>query len=321
MQKGKFLLVGEPMGLFIAKKCGDIASVDDFSLSVAGAELNVSIGLSRLGHDAFYMTKLGCDSIGERIVALMKRNGLTDKFVEYDKLHSTGYMFKGRVENGDPPISYGRRGSAASLISSADIDKLDLTEFRGGFLHLTGITAALSPQMPQTLERLIYEAKKQDMTVSFDPNIRKQLWSSEENMRDTLNHLISLCDLLLPGISEGKQLCGEQNEKDIAKFYLSKGVKAVICKLGAKGAYSASNLGESYSPSYHIAKIVDTVGAGDGFAAGVLSALAEGLSIEQAADRGNAIGSIQLTSLSDNEGLPTREELEKFMRETERETQ
>ena len=83
--------------------------------------------------------------------------------------------------------------------------------------------------------------------------------------------------------------------------------------MGGKGAYYASSSSSGYVPGFPVETIVDTVGAGDGFAAGVLSALREGLSLEDAVRRGNAIGAIQVMSLGDNDGLPTREELDAFM--------
>ena len=88
------------------------------------------------------------------------------------------------------------------------------------------------------------------------------------------------------------------------------GVKNVVVKLGKDGAYFSQKDGASgYSPAFPVREKVDTVGAGDGFAAGVISALAEGETLEEAAFRGNVMGAIQITNRSDNEGLPTREQL------------
>ncbi len=81
----------------------------------------------------------------------------------------------------------------------------------------------------------------------------------------------------------------------------------MIVKLGGDGAYySADSSDGGYAPGVSVERIVDTVGAGDGFAVGVISALIEGLSLSEAARRGNAIGAIQISHKSDNEGLPTR---------------
>ncbi len=133
-------------------------------------------------------------------------------------------------------------------------------------------------------------------------------------MVDTTNALAALSDIFLPGINECEVLLGTTDEQAAAAHYLEAGSKLVIVKLGAKGAYWASATGESgYVPGFYVDTIVDTVGAGDGFAAGVISALLEHASIPEAVRRGCAIGAIQLTSRGDNEGLPCREALEAFM--------
>lgn len=96
------------------------------------------------------------------------------------------------------------------------------------------------------------------------------------------------------------------------------GVQNVIVKLGAKGAYYSERDGEKGTvPAFPVGEIVDTVGAGDGFAAGVISALCEGLSLREAACRGNVIGAIQITHKSDNEGLPTRDKLQEVLQRGE----
>ena len=96
-------------------------------------------------------------------------------------------------------------------------------------------------------------------------------------------------------------------------------MKAVIVKTGAKGAFGATKDERFQEPTFRAEKIVDTVGAGDGFAAGVISAMAEGLPLRECVRRGNAIGTLQIMSVGDNTGLPDREQLERFMRTTPQE--
>ena len=87
----------------------------------------------------------------------------------------------------------------------------------------------------------------------------------------------------------------------------------MIIKDGSKGAV-VSEAGNVFTvPGFKVEKVVDTVGAGDGFAVGVISGILEGLSIRDSVRRGNAIGAIQVTHRGDNEGLPTREELSGFL--------
>ena len=108
------LLAGEPMGLYIAQEEGPIDQAVTFRAAVAGAEFNVAVGLTRLGHRVEYLTRLGCDPDGERIRRALRETGVGDALVITDPERPTGIMFKGRVSRGDPPIFYRRRSSAAA---------------------------------------------------------------------------------------------------------------------------------------------------------------------------------------------------------------
>jgi 2-dehydro-3-deoxygluconokinase len=130
-------------------------------------------------------------------------------------------------------------------------------------------------------------------------------------MRHWINHLAALADWVLPGIEEGLLLTGESTAEGIARFYRDRGAKLVVVKLGAAGAYfDGHECGTGYVDGFPVEKVVDTVGAGDGFAAGVVSALLEGKSVRDAVRRGAWIGARAVQVLGDTEGLPTRAELD-----------
>ena len=307
----RLLLAGEPMGLLIAKQEGALETVKDYSMAVAGAEFNVATGISRLCHKVSYLTKLGNDPFGKLIESTLKGNGIDSDLVIYSSSERTGFMLKGKVSKGDPQIFYFRSGSAASTLSESDVEKIDFTKF--SHIHLTGIAPALSESALKAVYKMIELGRRAGLDISFDPNLRPQLWSSKEKMVETLNDLASKADLVMPGEGEGEILCGSSEPEKIADFYLRLGAKCVIVKCGPKGAYYASAQESGKVAGFVIDKVVDTVGAGDGFAAGVLSALMEELPMTEAVERGCAIGAIQCTFAGDNEGLPTPQQLEDFM--------
>lgn len=306
----RILTVGEPMGLFIAQEEAKLEKVKHFSTSVAGAEFNVAVGLTRLGHKAGYLTKVGEDPFGRQIINCMNENGIDTALTQIDPAHRTGFMLKSKTSQGDPDIYYFRAGSAASTISPEDVKDVDLT--RWDAIHLSGILPATSETALATTYDLMDRAKKAGIPIFFDPNLRPQLWPSKEKMVEEINKMAAQADYVLPGENEGLTLCGSKDPKVIGAFYLGLGAKTVIVKTGSDGAETFTKDGSFRTPAYPPEKIVDTVGAGDGFAAGVESALMEGLSLEEAVRRGSAIGTIQIMHVSDNEGLPTREELEAF---------
>lgn len=304
------MLFGEPMVMFVAKTEEPLEDVEEFSRFLAGAEVNVAIGLTRLGHKAAYCTRLGNDPFGKYIEKKLKSENIEVQ-VNYDPDHWTGFQLKNRVSEGDPEVVYFRKNSAASHINEKDVDSLDFTGVK--ILHVTGIPPALSQSCRNATFHLIEAARAHDLLVSFDPNLRPSLWESEEAMIRTINELASMSDIVLPGTGEGKILMGSDDPETIARFYRSIGVDTVIVKDGSRGAFVSSSQGEKHYPGFRVPKVVDTVGAGDGFAVGILSSILEQLSLDETVRRGNAIGAMQVSVRSDNEGLPTREELKAFM--------
>ncbi len=310
--KTGLILAGEPMGLLIAQSEGSLDSVSGYDLAVAGAEFNVAIGTARLEHKVTYITKLGNDPFGKRIIRVLNENKIGNEFVSFSDERTTGFMLKGRVSKGDPDIFYFRKNSAASTLNVDDVANIDMTAYSN--IHLTGILPALSQDTKKAVFKMIEKAKEAGLFISFDPNLRPQLWASQDEMVATINELASYADIVLPGQAEGKILVGTEDARAINDFYLNNGAKICVTKCGAKGAYVTTKDGESYMvDGYKVEKVVDTVGAGDGFATGVVTGLMEGLPLKDAVKRGTAIGAIQVMSRGDNEGLPTREQLAAFM--------
>ena len=307
--KSGLILAGEPMGLLIAQSEGSLDSVSGYDLAVAGAEFNVAVGVARLGHRVTYMTKLGKDPFGQRIIHVL--NEIGNEFVAWSDTKKTGFMLKGRVSQGDPDIFYFRAGSASSTLSVEDVEKIRFDEY--SHIHLTGILPALSESTRAAVNLMFDKARQAGLLITFDPNLRPQLWPSQDVMIQSINEMASKADIVLPGTAEGKILMGSDDPKKINAFYRNLGAKAVITKVGSQGAYVTTETEEYLVPGFKVDKVVDTVGAGDGFAAGVITALMEGLPLKEAVRRGNAIGAIQVTSRGDNEGLPYPDQLKTFM--------
>ena len=303
-------LFGEAMLLLVADRPGPLEDAEAFHKRTAGAETNVAIGLSRLGLQVGWASRLGTDSMARALLATMKGEGIDCSHVICDPTQRTGFQFKGRVTDGsDPPVEYHRKGSAASQMGPADIDEAWLRSAR--HLHATGVFAAISETSLQAALKTMDVMRAAGRTISFDTNLRPTLWSSTETMRHWINELASRADWVLPGIEEGLLLTGHSEPEAVARFYRERGAKLVVVKLGAEGAYYDSDVaGTGRVDGFPVKEVIDTVGAGDGFAAGVVSALLEGRSVPEAVRRGAWIGARAVQVLGDTEGLPTRAELE-----------
>jgi 2-dehydro-3-deoxygluconokinase len=303
-------LFGEAMLLLVAGEPGPIENATFFHRRTAGAETNVAIGLSRLGLQVGWASRLGADSMGRALLATMKAEGIDCSHVVCDATQRTGLQFKGRVTDGsDPPSEYHRKGSAASHMGPQDVDEEWLRRAR--HLHATGVFAAISDTSLRAAIKSMDVMRAAGRTISFDPNLRPTLWSSPETMRRWVNDLATRADWVLPGIEEGRFLTGDDTPEGIARFYRERGAKLVTVKLGAQGAYYDSDVaGTGVIDGFPVAQVVDTVGAGDGFAVGLISALLEGRTVPHAVRRGAWIGARAVQVLGDTEGLPTRAQLD-----------
>jgi 2-dehydro-3-deoxygluconokinase len=302
------ITAGEAMVLFAAQQSGPLDEVVSFARTTAGAELNVAVGLARLGLKVGYLSRLGSDSFGRYLAATLDREGIDRRHVAIDQDHATGFMLKSRSDDGsDPQTEYFRRGSAASHMQAGELDSTFCATAR--HVHLTGIYVGVSPSTREMIFALAAQARQIGKSISFDPNIRPALWRSQDEMVECLNRLSSFSDWVLPGLAEGRLLTGQDSAPGIADYYLKRGAKCVAIKLGAEGAYYASASERGVVPGVPVPCIVDTVGAGDGFAVGVVSGLLEGLTLPAATARGNVIGARVVQFPGDSDGLPTRREL------------
>ncbi|MCK9221486.1 MAG: sugar kinase [Limnochordia bacterium] len=306
----ELITLGESMVVFSPNTTGPLRYVHEFSKHVAGAESNVCMGLTRLGHSAGLIARFGDDEFGHYIVNTLRGEGVDVSQVVFDPTRPTGIYFKERRLPGQINVYYWRHGSAGGFLQPADLNEDYFSTAK--ILHLTGITPALSKSCREMVFAAIEMARKHGLLVSFDPNIRLKLWGKDE-ARQVLTEIIPKVDLLLPGLGEGEILFGVDTPEEIVQAASNLGVSRVVVKLGPSGCYVWDQKPVGFVPGYVIKDVVDPVGAGDGFAAGLLSGLLQGLSLRDAADLGNAVGAYATTTIGDAEGLPSRSELASFL--------
>ena len=309
---------GETMVLLEAGTSGPLRYVDTFTKRFGGAESNVAIGLAKLGHQSLWMSKVGQDEFGEFLIQKIRGEGVNTDYVKSYSGAPTGLYFKEMRRPGDQRVAYYRSGSAASFFNADDLDETQIASAK--ILHLTGITALLSESCRQAMFKAIEVAKANGVLVSFDPNLRFTLMGQlgEEGARQVMRDIASKADLVMPGLDEAEWLYGTSDEMKIANLLFESGVKKVVIKNGGEYSFFAEAGGDSGRiPSFEIKQIVDAIGAGDGFAAGVLSGILEEKSLEQAVHFAAAVGALVISSPGDVEGLPTRMEVVEFIEQKE----
>jgi 2-dehydro-3-deoxygluconokinase len=302
---------GEAMTMFMAEKPGPLHEIKHYTKELAGAETNVAIGLARLGLRTGWVSKVGNDPFGTFIMKRLQEESVNTDCVLVDSEYATGFQIKSKVEVGDPEVCYFRKNSAASHLHSSDFNQNYFLAAK--HMHMTGIPLAVSASMREFALHALISMKAAGRTVSFDPNLRPTLWASKEEMIFTINEAAKQANYVLPGIEEGKILTGYENPEDIASYYLDAGVELVVIKLGEQGAFFKTAREQGMVEGIKVTHIVDTVGAGDGFAVGLLSGLLQNDSLTQSVMRANAIGSLAVQSPGDNDGYPTEQELQRYM--------
>lgn len=308
---------GETMVLFEPIQKAPLEFVHQFEKHIGGAESNVSIGLSRLGHSVGWFSKLGNDPFGRYVNNFIRGEGVDVSQCVFTDDANTGLLFKEKKAVEKVNVFYYRNGSAASLLTPEEINEEYIANAR--ILHITGITAALSNTCESSIFRAIEIAKKNNVRVVLDPNIRLKLWTKEK-AKKVLGRIVDQVDVILPGLDEGKLMTGETTPEGIARELNKSGGKRVIVKLGSDGAYYHSDSESMYATGFKVKQVVDPVGAGDGFAAGIISGMLHEESVEEILNRANAMGAIAVGFHGDVEGLPREEELLQFIKQDTDET-
>jgi 2-dehydro-3-deoxygluconokinase len=296
--------LGETMALLCNPRLGPLRHAYSLELSCAGAESNLAIGLSRLGHRAAWIGRVGDDEFGVLVRRTLVAEGV-DARVVVDPGAATGLMVKSRRTNALSRVSYYRSGSAGSRLCPEDVDA-DLV--RGArVLHLTGITPALSATARDAVLYAVELAQAGGATISLDLNYRQALWSAEQ-AGEGLRPLVRTADVVFATEPEARLLVDGMGAYELARELAELGPRQVLLKRGALGAIALVDDQVMQVPPYQVTE-VDPVGAGDAFAAGYLCGLLDGEPAEARLSTAALAGAFAVTVSGDWEGLPDRAEL------------
>ncbi|WP_046213419.1 sugar kinase [Paenibacillus wulumuqiensis] len=291
---------GESMGLLTAEDSRGLEYAAQLRKSFGGAESNLAIGIARLGHSAGWCGRLGNDPLGQMIQKSIRGEGVDVSRSILAEGEPTGLMLRENA-SGHASVYYYRKLSAASHMTPDDLDEEYIRNTR--VLHVTGITAAISESGLATVNRAMDIAREAGVTVCFDPNLRLKLWTLEQ-ARPVLLALAEKCDYFLPGLDELALLYETDDQEEI--FRRLRQLQAVsIVKGGPDLTYVVEKDSTLEVPYFKAERVLDTVGAGDGFCAGFITGLLRGYTIEEAVRLGNLNGSMVIQAVGDWEALPT----------------
>jgi 2-dehydro-3-deoxygluconokinase len=296
------LAIGEPLALVDPLEGGPIEDVPGFTLKVAGAELNALIGLARLGHRTALVSAVGDDPFGRLVRRTIRAEGIDDAFV-FTGSAPTGVFFKERLNSHGRRVYYYRAGSAASKVRVASARRA-LAELRPRFVLVSGLTLGIGKpdELGDAAVAVLEGARAMGATVVFDANLRAGIWDGEEAAQQ-FEALVPHVDVLLAGVNELSALRSGDPEH-VAASFIADGITNVVVKYGKHGSVIHTADG-STSIAPRPVEMVDAIGAGDAYAAGLVSGLLRGWPLETAARLGSAMGAHAVSGTGDWESLPT----------------
>jgi 2-dehydro-3-deoxygluconokinase len=289
---------------------------------VGGAELNTAVALSRLGHPSAWVSRLTENPLGRVIVNQAREAGVNTDHVLWTRDDRVGVYF---LEFGSAPrassVVYDRKESAIAYLQPGMVPWADVFD-RARWFHVTGITPALSPSAAAATREALQAARGAGLRISIDLNYRAKLWTPDEAYR-WMNEFVRLCDVLIAteeDTAKVLRIAGgnyEEVARKLAEEYPTLDVVAITLRENplvwrnswTAIAYQGKKLFRTRS--YEV-EIVDRLGAGDSFAAGLIHGLLEG-DVQKGLDFGVAASAIK-HSIPGDFAWVTREEVEALLK-------
>lgn len=282
-----------------------LARVETIKRSNSGDVLNVAVALGRLGLPCAILTKVGDDPFGDYLLEDWAGLGVDQRYVTRGG-GPTGLYVAEHAADASYQIWYWRKGSAASTIAPADVDRVDLGGVR--LVHLSGISQAISASSRAATRRLAERARERGIPVSLDINFRPQIWSGEEAAK-AMHEVLPDADLVFCGApDESLAVAGLPDPEDAARYFLDQGADVVAVTMAENGALAA-DAGETVRLPHVARRIQGPQGAGDAFVGGFLAGRLAGAGLATCTRFGTLVAGLKVERPGPLHGLPQRPEI------------
>jgi 2-dehydro-3-deoxygluconokinase len=300
------VVLGESLGLIVSDRTGRLSLGGGLQVTFGGAESNVAIGVQRLGGAAAWIGRVGSDAIGDLIVRELRAEGVSVHPTR-DTDAPTALMLKERPYPGASRITFYRRGQAGSRLNPSDVAPSAVSDAK--VLFITGISAALGPDPLAAAHAAIDFAKSAGTLVAFDVNHRSSLVDDIDGVAQSYRGLAERADVVFAGDDEAAILTGHADPQRQLDAILALGPQHAVVKLGERGALEKWRNGAVTQRSAIPVTVVDTVGAGDAFAAGWLLEWTRGGDAGARLDLAVRCGAFACLAQGDWESAPTRRDI------------
>ena len=250
-----------------------------FKRNAGGAPANVAVCVARLGGESAVVTKLGKDMFGDYLVNVLQKEKVDDTFVYRTDSANTALAFASLREDGERSFSFYRNPSADLFLNAEETSQIPFQ--KEDILHFGSVDLVDYP-VRQAHKNAIARAKEAGAIVSFDPNLRYNLWKDPQELLDTVNAFLPYADIVKVSEEELADITGLADEKQAVNKLFRGDVRLIFVTRGGKGASVYTKDGRVFTARSDRADCVDTTGAGDTFVGAVLfQLLQKGKSREQ----------------------------------------
>jgi tagatose kinase len=273
-----------------------------------------AIFIDQVAHLGSRCAMIGCvgdDDFGVLNVERLRADGVDVSGIAIIKTATTGSAFVTYREDGERDFIFNIANSASGQLSVGNLRE-DLLKDCGHF-HVMG-SSLFSPRIIEAMKKVIETVKGNGGSVSFDPNVRKEILGSPD-MRDALDFILDHTDVFLPSGHEVTLLATASSEAGAIDELLRRGVREVVVKRGKDGCSFHDGTRETHLPAFSVEEI-DPTGAGDCFGATYIACRSQGMEVERALRYACASGAIAVTAKGPMEGTATLAELDEFIGKT-----
>lgn len=294
------ITLGELLIDFVSVKRGVyLKEAPGFEKDAGGAPANVTVACSRLGLKSGFIGKVGADEFGLFLIDALEKEGVDVTNVYLDKMASTMLAFVSVAKDGERDFIFYGEPRADMQLAPDEINKDYIARAR--VFHFGSISLASDPARSATL-RAVNAAKDSGLTITYDPNLRLNLWESDAEAKKWIRIGLEKADVVKMDDKEAEFLMGPGVERAAEELlgYVSK----VFISLGSKGCYYADDDSCGYSAPYRV-NVRDTTGARDGFMGGVIYGILRKWKMEKMASFSNAVGALTTCGTGGIPSLPT----------------
>lgn len=305
MNAPRVLTVGAPIVAALPVEPVQIGAGATMRWAVGGAELNVAVGLRRLGVEVDFVGRVGDDPLGAMVAEHLRSEGISDAGLVTDPRRATDLYLREWLPDGVRRLVYYRTETAGAALEPVDLARWVEPPT---LVHLTGITAALGASSAATVDEVLRRSRAADVTVSFDPNHRPRLWS-DDVARPTLLRLAASAELLLLSDDDADLMFPGADPDAVIDAGHELGCRIVVLTMGPDGAIASDGSTRGAVPAEPVSAPVDPVGAGDGFDAGFITGHLRGLDLISCCRLGARVGAHAVRGSGDHDSYPTLDQI------------